>query len=110
VLNSEETLLRGVGNPVNHQTEGVVNSSICCHYAYSPNATLRCNAPRFHGKKSKKKIPPKSFKKKFKKKIQKKINFFFPKIMNLGTFCPLEKHWHILTPIDGLFIYSAVGI
>jgi hypothetical protein len=19
--------------------------------------------------------------------------------MNLGTFCPLEKHWHILTPI-----------
>jgi hypothetical protein len=21
--------------------------------------------------------------------------------MNLGTFCPLEKNWHILTPIDG---------
>jgi hypothetical protein len=20
-------------------------------------------------------------------------------VMNLGTFCPLEKHWHILTPI-----------
>jgi hypothetical protein len=20
--------------------------------------------------------------------------------MNLGTFCPLEKNWHILTPID----------
>jgi hypothetical protein len=19
--------------------------------------------------------------------------------MNLGTFCPLEKHWHILTPL-----------
>jgi hypothetical protein len=24
--------------------------------------------------------------------------------MNLGTFCPLEKHWHILTPIDGRFL------
>jgi hypothetical protein len=21
-------------------------------------------------------------------------------VMNLGTFCPLEKHWHILTPLD----------
>jgi hypothetical protein len=21
-------------------------------------------------------------------------------VMNLGTFCPLEKNWHILTPID----------
>jgi hypothetical protein len=22
--------------------------------------------------------------------------------MKLGTFCPLEKNWHILTPIDAL--------
>jgi hypothetical protein len=23
--------------------------------------------------------------------------------MNLGTFCPLEKHWHILTPLLAFF-------
>jgi hypothetical protein len=23
-------------------------------------------------------------------------------VMNQGTFCPLEKHWHILTPIDAV--------
>jgi hypothetical protein len=22
-------------------------------------------------------------------------------VMNLGTFCPLEKNWHIVTPIVG---------
>jgi hypothetical protein len=26
--------------------------------------------------------------------------------MNLGTFCPLEKHWHILTPISSAHIYQ----
>jgi hypothetical protein len=24
--------------------------------------------------------------------------------MNLGSFCPLEKHWHILTPLDMIVI------
>jgi hypothetical protein len=25
--------------------------------------------------------------------------------MNLGTFCPLEKHWHILTPLASSLLH-----
>jgi hypothetical protein len=30
--------------------------------------------------------------------------------MNLGTFCPLEKHWHILTPIAAIDHFVSLSI